>query len=100
MPAISPPPPMGMGRVSMSGASSSISSAMVPWPAITSGSLKAWTKTRSRASQISMAWMLASWKVSPSITTSAPNARVCSTFTVGVPRGMTITDGMPRREAW
>ena len=55
MPEISPPPPMGMGRTWRSGASSSISSAAVPWPAMTSRSLKAWTNTRSRRSQISRA---------------------------------------------
>ncbi len=60
MPEISPPPPMGIGSTSISGASSSISSATVPWPAITSGSSKGWTNTRSRASQISRAWVLAS----------------------------------------
>ena len=36
MPAISPPPPIGIGRISRSGTSSSISSATVPWPAMTS----------------------------------------------------------------
>ena len=35
-PEIRPPPPIGTGRTSRSGTSSSISSATVPWPAITS----------------------------------------------------------------
>ncbi len=48
MPEISPPPPIGTGSTSMSGASSSISSAMVPWPAITSASSNGCTNTRSR----------------------------------------------------
>ena len=38
LPAISPPPPIGITSMSRSGTSSSISSAMVPCPAITSGS--------------------------------------------------------------
>ncbi len=36
MPEIRPPPPMGIGRISRCGTSSSSSRAMVPWPAITS----------------------------------------------------------------
>ena len=50
MPAISPPPPIGTGRTSRSGTSSSISSATVPWPAMTSMSLNGWTKVSSRSS--------------------------------------------------
>jgi hypothetical protein len=38
MPEIRPPPPIGTTRMSISGAAPSISSAIVPWPAITSGS--------------------------------------------------------------
>ena len=38
MPEISPPPPIGTISVSRSGWSASISSAIVPWPAITAGS--------------------------------------------------------------
>ena len=49
-PAIRPPPPIGTGRISRSGASSSISSAMVPWPAITSMSLNGCTKISARSS--------------------------------------------------
>ncbi len=48
-PAISPPPPIGTGRTSRSGTFSNISSAMVAWPTITSGSLKGWTKVRPRS---------------------------------------------------
>ena len=60
MPEISPPPPIGTGSTSSSGASSSISRATVPWPAITSRSSKACTKTRSRWLQSSRAYRLAS----------------------------------------
>ena len=42
-PLISPPPPIGRITVSVSGRSSTISSPMVPCPAITFSSLKAWT---------------------------------------------------------
>jgi len=45
MPAIRPPPPTGMIRLRTSGISSSISRAIVPWPAITSSSSKGWTKS-------------------------------------------------------
>ena len=48
-PAISPPPPIGMGKDSRSGTSSNISSATVPWPAITCRSLNGWMKARSRS---------------------------------------------------
>ena len=44
IPEIRPPPPIGTISVSMSGASSSISSATVPCPAMMSGSSKGWTK--------------------------------------------------------
>ena len=49
LPAISPPPPIGITSTSMSGASSSISSAMVPWPAITCGSSYGCTQTSLRS---------------------------------------------------
>ena len=39
-----PPPPMGTTICSTSGSCSRISRPMVPWPAITSGSLKGWAK--------------------------------------------------------
>src|SRR5882762_649920 len=48
----------------------------------------------------SSAKVLASSKFSPCRMISAPNARVCSTFTCGVKRGMTITAGMFSRVAW
>src|SRR5579871_3811341 len=38
LPAIRPPPPIGITNMSRSGTSSSISSAMVPWPAMMAGS--------------------------------------------------------------
>ena len=49
-PEIRPPPPIGTGRISRSGASSSISSATTPWPAMMSRSSNGWTKTRPRSS--------------------------------------------------
>jgi len=39
-------------------------------------------------------------EVVPCRITSTPCFRVCSTFTKGVWRGITITAGMPSREAW
>ena len=59
-PEIRPPPPMGTGKTSSSGASSSISSARVPWPAMTSKSLKGCTNTRPRSSHSRRAWASAS----------------------------------------
>ena len=44
MPPMRPPPPMGTTICSTSGSCSRISRPMVPWPAITSGSLKGWAK--------------------------------------------------------
>ena len=45
MPAIRPPPPTGTKTASMRlGAWRRISTAIVPWPAMTSGSSKGWTK--------------------------------------------------------
>ncbi len=43
MPAIRPPPPIATTSVSMSGCWASISSATVPWPAITARSSNGWT---------------------------------------------------------
>ena len=49
-PEIIPPPPMGTTSVATSGTCSRISSAMVPCPAITAGSSKAWTTVRPSSS--------------------------------------------------
>jgi hypothetical protein len=49
MPQQRPPPPYGTMTVSTSGRSSTISRAIVPFPAITAESLNGWTKTPSRA---------------------------------------------------
>src|SRR5690554_7208091 len=38
--------------------------------------------------------------ISPSITMVAPRALVCSTFTFGVPTGITIVAGTPSARAW
>src|SRR5258706_331643 len=83
---MSPPPPTGITSASSSGASASISSATVPCPAITCGSSNGCTSTRPRSRRSWSARALASSKLSPASTTSAPSARVCSTFTVGVKR--------------
>src|SRR5437868_2917107 len=47
MPDTRPPPPTPTTTVATSGTSSRISSASVPWPAMTYGSLWGWTNTRS-----------------------------------------------------
>ena len=100
MPPISPPPPIGTTSTSRSGAASSISSASVPWPAITAASSKGWTKVRPLGSASAQACRAASSTPAPSSTTRAPKRRVFSTFTNGVWRGITMVAGMPRRRAW
>ena len=100
MPDSKPPPPTATTRVSMSGCACNISSATVPCPAMTSASSKGWTKTRPWSAATSIARSWASSKVCPCSSTSAPNPRVRSTFTVGVSSGMTITARSPRRCAW
>ena len=49
MPEISPPPPIGVTKVSIAGTSSSISIATVPWPAMTAESSNGWTKVKPRS---------------------------------------------------
>ena len=100
MPPIRPPPPIGTTSTSRSGAAASISSASVPWPAITAGSSKGWTKQSPSASAKAQACRAASSTPAPSSTTRAPKRRVFSTFTNGVWLGITIVAGMPRRRAW
>jgi hypothetical protein len=50
IPEASPPPPIGMTTVSRSGTCSSSSSPIVPCPAITSSSSKAWRNVAFRSS--------------------------------------------------
>ena len=53
MPPISPPPPTGTSTASRSGTCSASSRPIVPWPAMTRGSSKGWTKTSPRSASIS-----------------------------------------------
>jgi hypothetical protein len=87
MPPISPPPPTAITSTSRSGCARSISSAIVPCPAITAGSSKGWMKTRPSRSASPSACSRAASKPSPCSTTSAPKPRVRSTLTMGVATG-------------
>ena len=59
-----------------------------------------WTKNRSRAAPIPLAWSYASSKLPPKRMTSAPSRRAEVTFTSGAHSGMTMTAGMPSCAAW
>ena len=54
-PEMRPPPPTGTTTTSRSGTCSISSSPMVPWPAMTGGSSKGWTKTQPALGSISRA---------------------------------------------
>ena len=85
MPPISPPPPIGTTSTSSSGAASSISSASVPWPAITAGVVERMDEGQALA--LPRAPRRAApppRRPRPRSTTRAPNRRVFSTFTNGV----------------
>ena len=62
-------------------------------------SSKAWTKTRSRSRWISRAFCIASSKVWPWSSTSAPHRFVAEILTSGVGSGMTISAFVSTREA-
>ena len=85
--------------MSISGASSSSSTASVPWPAITAGSSYGCRKNSPSRSASACACVAASASVSPCSTTVAPNASVRSTFVLGVKRGITMVLAMPARVA-
>src|SRR6185312_3122177 len=94
-PASKPPPPTGITRASMSGASFSSSSARVPWPAMTAASSYGWTKMSWRSCARCSAWAAASARVSPCSTTSAPQPAVRLTLVAGVKRGITMVAATP-----
>ena len=71
-PEIIPPPPMGTTSLVTSGTCSSISSAMVPCPAITAGSSKAWTPVRPSSSTSFSTRAMPSVRVAPVWMTRAP----------------------------
>jgi hypothetical protein len=75
MPAIIPPPPTGTTSVSRRAAVASISSAIVPWPAMTSGSSYGCTSVAPRSLAVSSPARRASSKVSPEDHLGAESAR-------------------------
>ena len=102
IPEIRPPPPIGATSSSISGCCSSISRARrVPCPAITC-LVVVWVDQHQVPLRRQLARLHGGLRLrsSPCRTTSAPKARVCSTFTVGVKRGITIVAGIDMRSAW
>ena len=72
IPTLSPPPPMGIRTVPMSGTCSASSRPIVPWPAITSWSSYGWIKVPPVSSTCCCAAVRASSKYAPVITVFAP----------------------------
>ena len=101
MPPIRPPPESGTSTQSSAGRSSSSSSPIVPWPAITSGSSNGETKVRPRSAASCLATTSASSWLRPTIWTSAPSACTASTLFCGTSGDMQTTAGMAwARAAW
>ena len=99
MPAMRPPPESGTTTVSRSGQSSSSSSPMVPWPAMTSGWSKGGTSTRpSSATSRSTSACASSWLVADT-RTSAPSAWIAATLSAGTSRDRQTQAGTPSRAA-
>ena len=73
--------------------------AIVPCPAITSGSSNGWISTRPLVAVNSSQRAFASAKVSPASSTSAPSSRTASTLISGVVCGITISALRPRCRA-
>ncbi len=80
---------------SRSGCCSSISSAIVPCPAITDGSSNGWMNSRSRSSASWRASTADSMTSAPMSSTVAPRSRVRATFTNGVLSGITMWVSSP-----
>ena len=99
MPASSPPPPTGTTIASRSGVCSRISSAIVPWPAITSALSNGCRNVRSSRRASASAWMRASPRSAPCSTTVAPSARQLVTLTSAANSGITTVTGMPQQRA-
>ena len=72
IPAASPPPPIGTTTVPRPGSCSTSSSPIVPWPAITRSSSKAWTNVAPVESTSSCAAAIDSSKPAPTSSTWAP----------------------------
>ena len=99
MPEIRPPPPTPVMIVRTSGHCSTISSATVPWPAITSGWSNGWMSTAPVRSAYSWAATSDSSTVSPTSWISAPYPLVAATFGSAAPTGMNTVAAVPSRLA-
>ena len=98
IPHESPPPPKGTTTARTSGRSSTISSPMVPLPAITAGSLTGWTKNPS-----SPGWpcsrRTAHHSANGTGTAVAPSRAMASSLAAGAVSGTITRHGIPRRRA-
>mmetsp|Transcript_34139 Transcript_34139/g.66481 ORF Transcript_34139/g.66481 Transcript_34139/m.66481 type:complete len:248 (+) Transcript_34139:197-940(+) len=96
MPPTMPPPPTGATIASRSLTCSSSSIAIVPCPAITSGSWFGCISTPPSFSKTSAAAKSRACSVGSHSTTSAPYPRTAAFFTAGEVLGMTTVAGTPR----
>jgi hypothetical protein len=99
MPESRPPPPRPVTIVLASGHCSRISSATVPWPAITSTWSNGWISTAPVRSANSWAAIRASSTVLPANSMCAPYPLVAETFGMGAPIGMKTVDWAPSSPA-
>mmetsp|Transcript_10549 Transcript_10549/g.17093 ORF Transcript_10549/g.17093 Transcript_10549/m.17093 type:complete len:222 (-) Transcript_10549:527-1192(-) len=99
MPPIMPPPPTGATIASKCGSSSKSSFAMVPCPAITSGSWLGWMSTPLVSSTTFDAAMSRACSVGSHSTTVAPYPFTAFFLTVGEVEGITIVASTPRTAA-
>src|SRR5690606_38170598 len=98
-PATRPPPPSGATTVRTSGTCSRISSAIVAWPATTSGWSNGWMNTAPVRSASARAAARVSSTSAPTSRTSAPYWRVAATLGSAASTGMYTTARMPSMPA-
>ena len=98
IPQLSPPPPQGITTVSTSGRSSTISSAIVPLPAITPGSSKAWTKLASTPGY-ARSWKVCHQRSNGTLITRPPSRSIAWILVSGAVSGAITVQGMPRSRA-
>mmetsp|Transcript_11152 Transcript_11152/g.68697 ORF Transcript_11152/g.68697 Transcript_11152/m.68697 type:complete len:250 (-) Transcript_11152:3967-4716(-) len=104
MPESRPPPEMGATITSRCGTCASISTATVPWPAMTRGSSNGATNSTGFPA---LAWFSSTWRADSSLafmfdsqrTTFAPFFTAARTLQVGAPCGITTSASSPITEA-
>ena len=98
MPVVSPPPPYGITTASGSGRSCSISSPIVPLPAITAGSWTGCTNSPSSPSRwlVTMMFHQASYGT---FSTRPPSRSIAASLASGAWSGTTIVAGTPSSRA-